>query len=155
MPHLVGKYRDGKCWLWMTLKLLSNDVPYVHPLFGDRSDDLAGQGSMLTICRACWVTTESAHAVKGNCSPDHNSRYRSSVSRLQTGWLQVLTWPLSNQHTAITGTKAEPAYIRKHIRYPLRPPMGSSVTPLTSQTAVVWSQWNARYKASGSELSLK
>ncbi|GBM21172.1 hypothetical protein AVEN_50904-1 [Araneus ventricosus] len=98
---------------------------------------------------------ESAPAVIGNCSPDHNSRCRSSVSRPQTGWLQALIWPPSNQHTTITGTKAEPAFIRKHNRSELRPPMNSSLTPLTSQTAVIWSQRNPRYMVSGSELYLK
>ncbi|GBL74623.1 hypothetical protein AVEN_235524-1 [Araneus ventricosus] len=45
------------------------------------------------------------------------------------------TWSEAlNQHTAITGTKAEPAFIRKHNRSPLRSPMNSSLTPLTSQT---------------------
>ncbi|GBN91001.1 hypothetical protein AVEN_196592-1 [Araneus ventricosus] len=71
----------------------------------------------------------------------------------QTGWLQELTWPPSNQHTAITGTKAEPPFIRKHNRSPLRPSISSSLTPLKPQTAVLWSQWNARYRGSGSELS--
>ncbi|GBM29937.1 hypothetical protein AVEN_111241-1 [Araneus ventricosus] len=98
---------------------------------------------------------ESAPAVIGNCSPDHNSRCRSSVFRPQTGWLQTLTWPASSQHTTITGTKAESAFIRKHNRSELRPPMNSSLTPLTSQTAVIWSQCNARYMVSGSELYLK
>ncbi|GBN31909.1 hypothetical protein AVEN_236559-1 [Araneus ventricosus] len=82
---------------------------------------------------------ESAPAVIGNCSPDHNSRCRSSVFRPQTGWLQVLTWPPFNQRTAITGTKEEPAFIRKHNRSPLRPPVSFSLEPITSQTAVVWS----------------
>ncbi|GBN49768.1 hypothetical protein AVEN_36004-1 [Araneus ventricosus] len=98
---------------------------------------------------------ESVPAIIGNCSPDHNSRCRSSVSRQQTGWLKALTWPPTNQHKAITGAKVQPASIRKHNRFPLRPPMSPSLTPLTSQTAVVWSQWNARYRASDSELSLK
>ncbi|GBM80632.1 hypothetical protein AVEN_140557-1 [Araneus ventricosus] len=74
------------------------------------------------ICsQGAWHNHESAPAVIGNCSPGHNSRCRSSVSKPQTGWLQALTWPPSNQHTAITGTKAEPAFIRKHNRSPLRP----------------------------------
>ncbi|GBM54085.1 hypothetical protein AVEN_247699-1 [Araneus ventricosus] len=98
---------------------------------------------------------ESAPVVIGNCSPSRNSRCTSSVSWPQTGWLQAVNWPPSNQHTAITGTKAEPTFIRKHNRSPLRPPMSSNLTPLMSQTAVVWSQWNARYRSSGSELSLK
>ncbi|GBM35751.1 hypothetical protein AVEN_108952-1 [Araneus ventricosus] len=59
---------------------------------------------------------ESAPAVIGNCSPNHNSRCTSSVSRPQKGWLQALTRPPSNQHTAITGTKAEPTFNRKHVR---------------------------------------
>ncbi|GBL84130.1 hypothetical protein AVEN_118547-1 [Araneus ventricosus] len=53
----------------------------------------------LQICsHGAWDNHESSPAVIGNCSPDHNSRCRSSVSRPQTGWLQALTWPRSNQH---------------------------------------------------------
>ncbi|GBM25674.1 hypothetical protein AVEN_207449-1 [Araneus ventricosus] len=113
------------------------------------------QTDMQICSRGAWDNHESAPTVIGNCSPDHNSRCRPRVSRPQTGWLQVLTWPPSNQHTAIIGTKAEPTFIRKHNRSPLRPPMSSSLTPLASQTAVIWSQWNSRYRASGSKLSLK
>ncbi|GBL75605.1 hypothetical protein AVEN_154929-1 [Araneus ventricosus] len=70
--------------------------------------------SDVQICsQGAWDNHESAPAVIKNCSPDQNSRCRSGVFRPQTGWWQVLTWPLSNQHTAITGTKAEPAFIRK------------------------------------------
>ncbi|GBM85824.1 hypothetical protein AVEN_129966-1 [Araneus ventricosus] len=108
------------------------------------------------ICsQGAWGNHESAPDVIGNCSPVRNSRSRSSVCRPQTGLLQALTWPPSNQHTAITGIKAEPIFIRKHNRAPLRPPMSSILTPLTSQAAVVWSQWNVRYRTSDSELSLK
>ncbi|GBN05778.1 hypothetical protein AVEN_62310-1 [Araneus ventricosus] len=62
-----------------------------------------------------WDKHESSPAVIGNCSPD--SRCRSSVSKPQTSWLQALTCLPSNQHTAITGTNAEPAFIRKHNRF--------------------------------------
>ncbi|GFW77314.1 uncharacterized protein TNCV_924301 [Trichonephila clavipes] len=58
-------------------------------------------------------------------------------------------------HMAITGTKAEPAFIGKRNRSPLRPPMSSGLTPLASQTAMAWSLWNARYRAPGMELTLK
>ncbi|GBM83764.1 hypothetical protein AVEN_28478-1 [Araneus ventricosus] len=105
--------------------------------------------------QGAWDNHESAPAVIGNCSLDHNSRCRSSVSRPQTDWLQELTWPPSNQNMAITGTKEEPTFIRKHNRSPPRPPMSSSLTRLTSQTAVVSNQWNALYRASVLELSLK
>ncbi|GBM75266.1 hypothetical protein AVEN_214587-1 [Araneus ventricosus] len=59
------------------------------------------------ICsQGAWDNHESAPAVIGNCSPDHNSRCRSSVSsRRQVGCRRS---PV-NQHTAITGNKAEPA----------------------------------------------
>ncbi|GBM58974.1 hypothetical protein AVEN_230087-1 [Araneus ventricosus] len=64
------------------------------------------------ICsQGAWDNHESAPVVILNCSPDHNSRRRSSVSRPQTDWLHALTWPPSNQYTAITGTQAEPAFI--------------------------------------------
>ncbi|GFX84566.1 uncharacterized protein TNCV_723751 [Trichonephila clavipes] len=69
---------------------------------------------------------ESAPAVTGNCSSDHDSRCRSSVSWPQIIWLQSLPCPPSDQHTAITGTKTKPAFIRKHNRYPLRPPKSSA-----------------------------
>ncbi|GBM83996.1 hypothetical protein AVEN_110127-1 [Araneus ventricosus] len=69
------------------------------------------------ICRqGAWDNHESAPAVIGNCSPDHNFKCRSGVSRPQKSWLQELTSSPSNQHTAITGTKAEPAFIRKYNR---------------------------------------
>ncbi|GFU68317.1 hypothetical protein TNCV_834441 [Trichonephila clavipes] len=40
---------------------------------------------------------------------------------------------LSEQHTTITGPKAEPAFIRKHNISPLRSQMSSSVTALASE----------------------
>ncbi|GFX33995.1 uncharacterized protein TNCV_911971 [Trichonephila clavipes] len=67
-------------------------------------------------------------SVIGNCSPDHDFKCRSSVSELQT-----LAWPPSDQH------KAEPALIRKHNGSPSHPSMSSGLTPLASQTAMVWS----------------
>ncbi|GFW23743.1 uncharacterized protein TNCV_2032861 [Trichonephila clavipes] len=77
---------------------------------------------------------ESALAtVIGNCSPDHDFRCRCSVSRLQTVWLQVFPWLPSDQHTAITGTKAEPAFIRKHNRSLLRLPVSSGLTSLARE----------------------
>ncbi|GFY32783.1 uncharacterized protein TNCV_4638891 [Trichonephila clavipes] len=84
--------------------------------------------------------------------PDHDSRCRSSVSRLQTVWLQALSWLPSDQHT---GTKAEPSFIRKHNRSPLSPPMSSGRTSLASYTAMAWSQWNTGYRARSLELYLK
>ncbi|GFX19867.1 transposable element Tcb1 transposase [Trichonephila clavipes] len=94
------------------------------------------------VCSQCvWNNHESALAtVIGNCSPDHDFRCRCSVSRLQTVWLQVFPWLPSDQHTAITGTKAEPAFIRKHNRSPLHHPMSSGLTPLASKPAMAWSQ---------------
>ncbi|GFW14553.1 hypothetical protein TNCV_2358771 [Trichonephila clavipes] len=40
----------------------------------------------------------------GNCSPDHDSRRRSSVSTSQTVWLQEFLCPPSDQHTTISKT---------------------------------------------------
>ncbi|GFX74357.1 transposable element Tcb2 transposase [Trichonephila clavipes] len=77
-----------------------------------------------------WDNHESAPGVIRNCSVDHDSRYRSSVSRLQTVLLQAFPWPPSDQHTAHTGTKAEPAFLRKHNRFLIRPPMSSDLTTL-------------------------
>ncbi|GFT57163.1 hypothetical protein TNCV_1691801 [Trichonephila clavipes] len=59
----------------------------------------------------------------------------------------------SNQHTAIYGTKAEMTLIRRHNVSPLHSPMRFSYMPLTSHTTHIWSQWNALYIVSGSELS--
>ncbi|GFX88383.1 dimethylaniline monooxygenase 5 [Trichonephila clavipes] len=60
-----------------------------------------------------------------------------------------------HQHTAITGTKAEPAFIRKHNRSPLRPPEIPSLLTLMLLNTVVWSQCNACFRAFGSKVSLK
>ncbi|GFV40956.1 hypothetical protein TNCV_2665471 [Trichonephila clavipes] len=54
----------------------------------------------------------------------------------------------------ITGANAEPAFIRTSNRFPLNTPMSSGLTPLASQTAMAWSQWNTRYKAPGSQESI-
>ncbi|GBM77763.1 hypothetical protein AVEN_231572-1 [Araneus ventricosus] len=125
-----------------------NAVEWQHNRLNHQTD--------IRICsQGAWDNHESVPAVIGNCSPDHNSRCKSSVPRPQTGWLQSLSWPPSNQHTVMTATYAGPTFIIKHKRSLLRPPMSSSSTPLTSQTSVVWNQWNARYRASGWELSLK
>ncbi|GFV65748.1 uncharacterized protein TNCV_4153841 [Trichonephila clavipes] len=69
----------------------------------------------------------------------------ASVSRPQIVWLQTFLWPPSDQHTVITGTKAEPAFIRKHNRSPLRPSMSSGLASLASQTAKAWNQWNTAF----------
>ncbi|GFT41279.1 uncharacterized protein TNCV_1613971 [Trichonephila clavipes] len=87
----------------------------------------------------------SAPAVTGNFSPDHNSKCMSSMSRSQAVWLQVFPWPPSNKHMTITGTKAEPSFIRKTNTSP----MSFRLTPMA------WSQQNTCYRAPGSELSLK
>ncbi|GFU64702.1 uncharacterized protein TNCV_876251 [Trichonephila clavipes] len=76
----------------------------------------------------------------------------SSVSRLQAVRFQAFPWP--DQYTATTGTKAEPAVIRKHNRSPLRSPMSSGLTPQASQTSMAWSRLNIRYMVPGLELSL-
>ncbi|GFW81253.1 uncharacterized protein TNCV_376011 [Trichonephila clavipes] len=152
----------------------------------DRSDDLAGQGNMSTLCRARFVITAALSPLNGvhkrqcyklnyqtaisvfgintrvlllsyikNCSPDHNSSGKFSVSKPQAVCLLAFSRPPSDQHTAINATKAEHDFLRKHNRYPLRPPMISSLTPLASEAAMAWSQWNTRYRAPSSELSLK
>ncbi|GFV09879.1 uncharacterized protein TNCV_2318091 [Trichonephila clavipes] len=116
-----------------------------------RYGDLEGQGNMSTPCRArcvtavvqyVWDNHESALAVTGNCLPDHGYK----VSKLQTVWLQAFNWPSSHQHAAITGTMAEPVFIRKHNRSPLRLSMKFGLIPLSSQTAMTWSQSNTRYR---------
>ncbi|GFU65036.1 uncharacterized protein TNCV_2852381 [Trichonephila clavipes] len=64
-------------------------------------------------------------------------------------------WPPSDQHTPNTGTKAEPAFIRKDDKSPLSPPLSSGLILQASQNAMAWSQWNTRYRKLGLELSLK
>ncbi|GFY08332.1 uncharacterized protein TNCV_1357381 [Trichonephila clavipes] len=100
------------------------------------------------MCSQCvWDNHESAPAAIGNRYPDHDSRRRSSVFRPQAVWLQEFPWPPSDQHMAITGTKVEPAFNRKHKR---------SVCPLMSSGwCHKWRQWNTRVRAPGLELSLK
>ncbi|GFV88338.1 uncharacterized protein TNCV_858911 [Trichonephila clavipes] len=98
---------------------------------GDRSGDLIGQGKksalyVATAIHCVWDNPESAPAVIGNCSPDHDSRY---VNLAADSLIAGIPWCPSDQHTAITGIKAEPAFIKKHYRSLLRPPMSSDVTP--------------------------
>ncbi|GFW56653.1 transposable element Tcb2 transposase [Trichonephila clavipes] len=66
--------------------------------------------------------------------------HSSNVSRPQT-----FPRPPSKQHMAITSTNLELAYIRKHSRSSLRPPMSSDLTLLTSLKAMNRTQGNARY----------
>ncbi|GFX05443.1 hypothetical protein TNCV_1007651 [Trichonephila clavipes] len=54
-----------------------------------------------------------------------------------------------------TGTKAELAFVRKHNRSSLPPPMSSDLIPVASQTAMAWSHWSTLNRAPVSELSLK
>ncbi|GFW35939.1 hypothetical protein TNCV_1927681 [Trichonephila clavipes] len=99
----------------------------------ERSDDLPSQYNTLTPYRACWVTTgyEGARYLVGNYT-------LSDVYKLQCNSLnhqiEVFPWPPSDQHTAITGKKAEPAVIKKHSGSLLRPLMGTGLTPPASQT---------------------
>ncbi|GFS94005.1 uncharacterized protein TNCV_4480551 [Trichonephila clavipes] len=87
----------------------------------------------IQICNKCiWNNHESTLAVIGNCSLSHDSRRRSCVSRPPTVWLQAFPWPPSDQHTVITGTKAESACIRKHNKSSLCSPMSSGLIPLVS-----------------------
>ncbi|GFV43699.1 hypothetical protein TNCV_880251 [Trichonephila clavipes] len=67
-----------------------------------------------------------------------------SVSSLQTVRLQVFSWSPSYQHTANTDTMVEHAFIRKHNRSPLRPPMSPGFSLLASQMERTWSQWNTQ-----------
>ncbi|GBO13207.1 hypothetical protein AVEN_87012-1 [Araneus ventricosus] len=119
----------------MTLELLSHTCS-----IEERSGDLAGQGNMLTLCRACLVTTAeiAPQIITPSVGPECLGR-KLVGCRPSPGLLLT-------KHTAIIGTKAEPAFIRKNNRSPLRPPMSSSLTPITSQMAVIWNQWNARYR---------
>ncbi|GFV09738.1 uncharacterized protein TNCV_2597931 [Trichonephila clavipes] len=154
----------GGCWI---CRLMISHMCSIRDRFGG----LAGKGNMSTLYRACCVTKavlsyqaeifsqlvwdnyESAPAVLGNCSPDHDSGCRSSLSRLHTVWLRVFPWPPSDQHMAITGTKVGPAFFRKHNRSSFRPPTSFFLTPLASQTSMAWSQWNTRYMVPGLDLS--
>ncbi|GFT38123.1 uncharacterized protein TNCV_4103471 [Trichonephila clavipes] len=107
-------------------------------------------------CSQCvWEKHKKAPAVIENCSPDHDYNGKTNGSRLQSVWLQALPWPISDQHTTITGSKTELACIRKHSRSSIHPPMSSGLTPLESQTSMAWSQWNTRHGVPGSKLSLK
>ncbi|GFV68639.1 hypothetical protein TNCV_2275011 [Trichonephila clavipes] len=93
---------------------------------GDRSDDLEPKAVLYV---AEWRTDfqsvcYSAAKVIGNCSPDRDSRGRSSASRPQTVWLQAFPWPPFDQPMA---PSLEPAFIRKHNRYQILPPMSPGV----------------------------
>ncbi|GFU83634.1 hypothetical protein TNCV_1411721 [Trichonephila clavipes] len=62
----------------------------------------------------------------------------------QSVWLQAFPWPPSENQRSITGTKAEPAFIRKHNISPLRPPLSYGLTTLAVRCAttrfVEWAQ---------------
>ncbi|GFY28614.1 uncharacterized protein TNCV_4150451 [Trichonephila clavipes] len=104
---------------------------------GDRSGDLTGQDNMSTLCREhCVVTAVRTYKFTFSVFETITPGVRPSVSRSQTVWLQAFPWPPSGQHTAITGTKVELAFIRKHNRSPHHPLMSSGLTPLASQTAM-------------------
>ncbi|PRD30072.1 UNVERIFIED_CONTAM: hypothetical protein NCL1_27506 [Trichonephila clavipes] len=60
--------------------------------------------------------------------PDHNSRCTPSVSRSQKGFLQAVTWPSSDQYSAITGTKTKSALIGEHITTPLYNDLSRDIT---------------------------
>ncbi|GFW88827.1 hypothetical protein TNCV_2682611 [Trichonephila clavipes] len=83
---------------------------------GDRCGDLAGQGNMSTL----------------QSTLRYNNCMRASDSLVASPFPS----PPSDQHLAITGTKAEPSFIRKHNRCTLRPPMLSGMIPLASQTVM-------------------
>ncbi|GFX74244.1 uncharacterized protein TNCV_2912771 [Trichonephila clavipes] len=103
-------------------------------------------------CNKCvWDNYENTSAVTVNCSPDHASRCRSSVSRTQTVWLQAFSFPPADQHIE----PAKPVFIRKHNRSPLRPPMSSGLTLLVSQMVMACSQRNTRKRVYSSEQSWK
>ncbi|GFX15838.1 uncharacterized protein TNCV_1061601 [Trichonephila clavipes] len=130
---------------------------------GDKSLDLAVQGNMSAVFGARRLTKvvqcvsnnrEMAPASLRKCSPVQDAKCRSRMYRPQTVCLQEFSRPIFDQHIAITVTMAEPAFIRKCKRSPLRPPMRFGVKPLTSQMAMTWSQWSKRYRL-GSELSSK
>ncbi|GBL72619.1 hypothetical protein AVEN_127879-1 [Araneus ventricosus] len=83
---------------------LNTDHEWQHNWFNHQSD--------IYICnQGAWDNDESALAVIGNCSTDHNSWRKSSVSTPQTAWFQALTWPPFIEYTAITGTQTERAAI--------------------------------------------
>ncbi|GFX79420.1 hypothetical protein TNCV_1715701 [Trichonephila clavipes] len=67
----------------------------------------------------------------------------SILGGTQIVWLQEFPWLPSDQHTVITGTKAEPAFIKKRNIYQSCP-MSSGLTLQASQTAMAWSQGTGR-----------
>ncbi|XP_068084145.1 lysosomal acid glucosylceramidase-like [Anabrus simplex] len=124
----------------MTLELSSSDVPRVldrgqiggssWPLqHVDTLYSTLGYNSGMGACMGMLFMNEST---TGRIT---RRTYRSAI---RTGGIQALTWPPPNQHTAITGTKAEPTFTGNHNGPPLHPPMSSRLTPLKSQTAMVW-----------------
>ncbi|GFV69587.1 hypothetical protein TNCV_4064671 [Trichonephila clavipes] len=76
-----------------------------------------------------------------------------SMSRLQRVWLKKFPWPPSDLHTTITGTDAEPAFIRKKKnRYPHLPPM--SLTLLAFQMTMSYFKRIARELVTEEDLDL-
>ncbi|GFV83100.1 hypothetical protein TNCV_2802261 [Trichonephila clavipes] len=102
--YLWGHYWDGHCWLWMMLELSSSDIPYVlnwRQIWWSRRSS-----------QCAWENYESAPAAIRNDSPEYDFKCRSIVFRPLRVCLQAFPWPPTDQHTAITGNKAELAFIR-------------------------------------------
>ncbi|GFU92402.1 uncharacterized protein TNCV_824281 [Trichonephila clavipes] len=106
---------------------------------------------MLELSSNCVSCVFNWRQISDLAGQENDSKYRSRVSRPQKIWLQEFLWPPCDQHKTITGTKVEPTFIRKRHRSYFRPQMSSGLTPLTSQTAMAWSQRNTRYRMPGSE----
>ncbi|GFX13218.1 hypothetical protein TNCV_2989821 [Trichonephila clavipes] len=87
---------------------------------------------MSTFCRArCFSRRcECERYPVGKLVLDCRCRFNMTV------WWQAFPWPPSDQHTVITGTKPEPAFIRKHNKSHHHPPRTSGWTLLESQTAI-------------------
>ncbi|GFV04409.1 hypothetical protein TNCV_920301 [Trichonephila clavipes] len=68
---------------------------------------------MISQAKSDWDNHESDPAVIGNCSSDNDSNCLFSGSRSLTVRLQAFLSPSFDQHTVITFTKEEPAFVRK------------------------------------------
>ncbi|GFW92251.1 uncharacterized protein TNCV_3541371 [Trichonephila clavipes] len=126
------KTGNDECWFWMMLS--SRQMISRKCSIGDRYG--IGQIDVQYYNQCFGENPESVLAVIGNCLPDHDSWCRSSVP--SSIWLYALPWPPFDQHAAITSTKAETAFIRKHNKSPLRFPMSFGLTLLALQTAMAW-----------------
>lgn len=91
-----------------------------------------------------YYAGESALAVIGNLSPDHNSRCKSNVPRPQTA--DLASFQTTHDHHWYQIRKRFHQKIQRSL---FHRPIMSTLSSHMSQMAVIWRNWSARYRVPG------